>query len=171
MTCATVADLLTGNRILNDAKKYADTAIRIQALPLEQIRFLSFLDAAFATRERAHSQKGCLILATTESIDRTQSSNVSPLLWFLEKINRVVSSTLASETFALSGALDLLSWTRIHWAWMLKPNLAWQKPEETLKSLPEAFLLLLTERAYTTFFKRHAYQSALSIGPCWKHWS
>lgn len=52
VTCATVADLLTGNRILNDAKKYADTAIRIQALPLEQIRFLSFLDAAFATRER-----------------------------------------------------------------------------------------------------------------------
>ena len=85
VTCATVADLLTGNRILNDAKRYADTAIRIQSLPLERIRFLSFSDAAFATREKAHSQKGCLILATTESIDRTQSSNASPLLWFSKK--------------------------------------------------------------------------------------
>lgn len=98
--------------------------------------------------EKKPTHKGCLILATTESIDRTQSSNVSPLLWFSKKINRVVSSTLASETFALSGALDLLSWTRIHWAWMVKPNLAWQKPEETLKSLPKAFAVVDCKSLY-----------------------
>eukprot|EP00435_Cladocopium_sp_Y103_P002504 s5108_g1.t1 len=32
VTCATVADLMTGNRILNDAKKHSSTAIRIQSL-------------------------------------------------------------------------------------------------------------------------------------------
>eukprot|EP00435_Cladocopium_sp_Y103_P039315 s274_g10.t1 len=148
VTCATVADLMVGNRILNDAKKHSDTAIRIQALPIDQIRFLSFSDAAFATREKANSQKGCLILATTETIDQIQSSPVSPLIWFSKKINRVVSSTLASETFALSGALDLLSWTRIHWAWMLNPNLKWQSPEETLKDLPNAFAVVDCKSLY-----------------------
>ena len=142
VTCATVSDLLQGNRILNEAKRFSETAIRVQALPLQELRFLSFSDAAFATREKAHSQKGCVILATTDTIDKTQSALVSPLLWFYKKINRVVSSTLTSETFALSGALDLLSWTRVHWAWLLNPNLEWKKPEETLKKLPSAFAVV-----------------------------
>lgn len=148
ITCATVSDLIQGNRILNDAKRFSDTSIRIQALDPEKVRFLSFSDAAFATREKAHSQKGCLILATTEEIDQTQSSNVSPLLWFSIKINRVVSSTLASDTFALSGALDLLSWTRIHWAWILNPSLNWKDPEETLKELPGAFAVVDCKSLY-----------------------
>ena len=142
VTCATINDLLQGNRILNEAKRFSETAIRVQALPLQELRFLSFSDAAFATREKAHSQKGCVILATTETIDKTQSALVSPLLWFSKKINRVVSSTLASETFALSGALDLLSWTRVHWAWLLNPNLEWKNPEATLKKLPSAFAVV-----------------------------
>ena len=142
VTCATVADLLQGNRMLADAKKHSDVTIKIQGLPVEQVRFLSFSDAAFATREKAHSQKGCIILATTEGIDQTRQSKVSPLVWFSKKINLVVSSTLASETYALSGALDLLSWTRMHWSWILNPFIEWKKPEETLKSIPPAFAVV-----------------------------
>ena len=148
VTCATVADLIQGNNLLNDAKRFPDTEIRIQALPPDQVRFLSFSDAAFATREKANSQKGCLILATTEEIDKTQMSAVSPLVWFSKKISRVVSSTLASETYALSGALDLLSWIRLHWAWMLNPNLEWQTPEITLKKLPPAFAVVDCKSLY-----------------------
>jgi hypothetical protein len=148
VTCATVADLIQGNKLLNDAKRFSETEIRIQALPPDQVRFLSFSDAAFATREKANSQKGCLILATTEEIDKTQMSAVSPLVWFSKKISRVVSSTLASETYALSGALDLLSWMRLHWAWMLNPNLEWQTPEITLKKLPPAFAVVDCKSLY-----------------------
>jgi len=92
---------------------------------------MSFSDAAFATREKANSQKGCLILATNKQIIEVQPAVVSPVTWFSKKIARVVSSTLASETYALSGALDLPSWTRIHWAWLLDPSICWQTPEET----------------------------------------
>ena len=148
VTCATVTDLLQGNKLLNDAKRHSETEIRIQALPPEQVRFLSFSDAAFATREKANSQKGCIILATTEEIDKTQMSAVSPLVWFSKKISRVVSSTLASETYALSGALDLLSWTRLHWAWMLNPKLEWRTPEITLKNLPQAFAVVDCKSLY-----------------------
>jgi hypothetical protein len=142
ITCATVNDLLQGNKLLHDAKRFADTSIRIQSLKPNEVRFLSYSDAAFATREKANSQKGCLIMATADGVDQEKSSLVSPLVWFSKKINRVVASTLASETYALSGALDLLSWTRMHWAWILKPSFPWKDTENTLKSLPPAFAVV-----------------------------
>ena len=40
------------------------------------------------------------------------------------------------------GALDLLSWTRMHWAWILKPSIPWKDTENTLKSLPPAFAVV-----------------------------
>ena len=54
---ATVGDLLIANRLLEDAKKHADVEFRIQSMPTEQVRFLSFSDAAFASRDKAHSQR------------------------------------------------------------------------------------------------------------------
>ena len=145
---ATVSDLLQGNRILEEAKKHSTTSIRIQSIPVPDVHFLSFSDAAFATREKANSQKGCLILATTRQINEVQPAKVSPITWFSKKIARVVASTLASETYALSGALDLLSWTRIHWAWLVDPSLNWQNPEETLASLPKAFAVVDCKSLY-----------------------
>ena len=55
---ATVQDLLDGNRVLHEAKRYADVTVRYRSIPIPQIRFVSFSDAAFATREKANSQKG-----------------------------------------------------------------------------------------------------------------
>ena len=57
VTCATVADLLQGNRLLTDAKRHSDVTIKIQALPVNQVRFLSFSGAAFATREKPTLKK------------------------------------------------------------------------------------------------------------------
>ena len=57
--------------------------------------------------KKANSQKGCLIMATADGVDQEKSSLVSPLVWFSKKINRVVASTLASETYALSWSLRL----------------------------------------------------------------
>ena len=145
---ATVNDLLQGNRILEEAKKFSNTSIRIQSIPANDIHFMSFSDAAFATREKANSQKGCMILATTKQINEVQSTKVSPLTWYSKKIARVVASTLASETYALSGALDLLSWTRLHWAWVLDPSTRWQSPETTLPGLPRAFAVVDCKSLY-----------------------
>ena len=73
---------------------------------------------------------------------------MSPLVWFSKKITRVVSSTLASETYALSGALDLLSWTRMHWAWILDPSIPWKETEKTLKPLPVAYAVVDCKSLY-----------------------
>ena len=125
VTTATVGDLQQGSKLLQDAKNHNNVKIRIQSLPTKDVRFMTFSDAAFATRAKAHSQKECSILATTPEIEHQGMAKVNPLIWFSKKIAHVVASTLASETYALSGALDLLSWTRLHWSWMLNPQIKW----------------------------------------------
>ena len=142
ITCATVSDLLNANKLLEEAKRHKDVKIVVKPLPPHKIRFMSYSDAAFATREKAHSQRGCLILATTEEIDQSLQAPVSPLIWTSKKISRVVSSTLASETYALSGALDTLNWIRLHWGWLNDPNLVWQKPDVIFPQLPMAFAVV-----------------------------
>jgi len=116
ITTAKVKDLLEANKILQEAKNTKQTKIVIKDIPLQDLRFVSFSDASFATRAKATSQKGCLILAASKQIGEWQASDISPLVWYSRKIARVVGSTLASETYALSGSIDLLSWIRLQWS-------------------------------------------------------
>ena len=159
---ATVQDLLQGNRLLTEIKNFAEVHVKYQPIPIEQIRFLSCSDAAFASREKAHSQKGCIIFATDNTIDLDQAAPISPITWFSKKINRVVGSTLASETFALSGALDILSWIRLHWSWMVKPDTPWKDPETTLAALPKAYAIVDCKSLYDLLQKT-------SIPQCSEH--
>ena len=145
---ATVEDLLEGNRLLMEAKKHSNVSIKYRTIPIQKIRFATFSDAAFASREKAHSQKGCLVLTTSDQIDHDVSAPISALAWYSKKISRVVGSTLASETYALSGALDLLGWLRIHWAWLISPSLEWQKPEQVYAQIPKAFAIVDCKSLY-----------------------
>ena len=142
ITIACINDLLEANRILHEAKQSKTTKIVIKSIPLEDLRFVSFSDASFATRSKSQSQKGCLILAASKQIGEWQASDVSPLMWYSRKIARVVASTLASETYALSGAIDLLSWLRLHWMWLCEPSDLWKKPEEALRRTAEAYAVV-----------------------------
>eukprot|EP00435_Cladocopium_sp_Y103_P074513 s963_g49.t1 len=148
ITTATIKDLLDGNRLLHEAKTHKHTKTTFKSIPLEDIRFVSFSDASFATRANAQSQKGCLILAASKSIGEWQASDVSPLLWYSRKIARVVSSTLASEAYALSGAVDLLSWIRIHWSWICQPSSDWKNPEQALAKSSEAYAVVDCKSLY-----------------------
>eukprot|EP00435_Cladocopium_sp_Y103_P019613 s385_g4.t1 len=148
ITTATVKDLLEGNRLLHEAKSHKHTKITFKSIPLHDLRFVSFSNASFANRANAQSQKGCLILAASKCIGESQASDVSPLLWYSKKIARVVSSTLASEAYALSGAVDLLSWIRIHWSWICCPNNEWKNPEQSLAKGPEAYAVVDCKSLY-----------------------
>lgn len=78
-----------------------------------------------------------VIVATHKDISCNQTCVISPISWGTKKIQRIVTSTLSAETSALSSALDQLTWIRLFWAWILNPNLKWQKPE-SIDDLPEA---------------------------------
>eukprot|EP00435_Cladocopium_sp_Y103_P060955 s399_g22.t1 len=145
---ATIQDLHDANKLLQEAKAHKQTKIVIQSIPMEDLRFVSFSDASFANRANSQSQKGCLILAASKQIGEWQSSLVSPLMWYSRKIARVVGSTLASETYALSGAVDLLSWLRIHWDWICNPSSKWKEPESCLAQAPEAYAVVDCKSLY-----------------------
>ena len=50
---ATVDTLIQGNRILHEAKKYKDTCIRIQPIPMDHTRPLAFSAASFASKKQS----------------------------------------------------------------------------------------------------------------------
>ena len=158
ITTATVAEWMEANRLLHDAKLHKHVRIQINSIPLKDLRFVSFSDASFATRANAQSQKGCLILASSSEIGQWQASPVSPLMWYSKKISRVVGSTLASESYALSGAIDLLGWLRLHWEWLKKPSDAWRDPTQCLTQGPEAFAIVDCKSLYDLIQKTNVPQ-------------
>ena len=135
---ATVETLISGNQALYEAKRHHDVSIVIQPIPISDLRFLAFSDASFASKSNPSSHTGSIIMATHSDISCNVSCPVSPLSWGCKKIQRVVTSTLAAETVSLSTVLDQLSWIRLCWSWMLDHRVQWQKPDQALKTLPEA---------------------------------
>ena len=134
---ATVSTLLTANKVLHTAKKHSDVTITIQPISKDDVRFIAFSDASFASKTKPESHAGMIILATHKEISQNKSCPISPLSWGTKKIQRIVTSTLSAETSALSTTLDQLTWIRLYWAWILNPKINWQKPE-TINNLPNA---------------------------------
>ena len=143
---ATRGDLLTANLLLEDAKKHADVEIRIQSIPPEQIRFMSFSDVAFASRKRAHSQRGTFILATTSTI--AKGPRLAPWSGAPRESLGLFRALLPQKHMCLLGALDQLSWVRLHWQWMRDPTTAWNKPDETLTKIPLAYAVVDCKSLY-----------------------
>lgn len=56
--------------------------------------------------------------------------------------------------------MDLLSWTRIHWAWICNPQIKWQEPESTLKHLPSAYAVVDCKSLYDLLQKTSVPQCA-----------
>ena len=136
---ATIATLIQGNKVLHEAKRYKDTKIRIQPIPLSKIRFLAFSDASFASQKSPESHTGTIIMTTHSDIANNNVCPVNPISWGCRKIQRVVTSTLSAETTSLSTSLDQLSWLKLYWGWLLNPDLDWKNATQTLKQLPTTY--------------------------------
>ena len=139
INCATVATLVGANQALHEAKRHSDVTISIHPIPVQDLRFLAFSDASFASKKTPDSHTGCIIMSTHRDINKNVTCPVSPLSWGCKKIQRVVTSTLAAETVSLGSVLDQLSWMRLCWAWLLDPRIRWQSPTDSLKQLPESY--------------------------------
>ena len=136
---ATVETLISGNQALHEAKKHHDVVIKIQPISLNDLRFLAFSDASFASKSNPNSHTGTLIMATHKEIGNNTRCPVNPISWGCKKIQRVVTSTLAAETTSLNSVLDQLSWVRLCWAWILDPKVPWKNPKQAFENLPETF--------------------------------
>ena len=134
-----VSDLIEANKLLHEAKQTAEVCLQIQPIAISDLRFLTFSDASFASEKTSDSHQGMMIMATHEEIEKGHPSMVNPIIWHAKKIQRVTTSTLAAESMALSQALDVLSWVRLYWSWLLDSKCNWRCTDQTLLQLPPAF--------------------------------
>eukprot|EP00435_Cladocopium_sp_Y103_P001498 s4960_g1.t1 len=136
---AVISTLIEGNKILHEAKVHSDVTIKFQPIPIDDLRFVAFSDASFASSKVPDSHQGMIIMASHKKIAENQNCSVNPLVWHSKKIQKVVVSTLSAEAMSLAGAVDVLSWIRLYWAWIRDGNCKWQLADETLLRLPPAF--------------------------------
>ena len=139
---ASIQDLHECNRLLEDAKRHHDVNIIYSTITIPNLRFVTYSDASFAIREEQHSQKGHLVLAIDKEIFNKQTVLSSPVARSSKKIDRLVASTLAAETYALSNAIDGMEWIRLLWQWIVDPNCNWRKPAECLQSAPKSIAVV-----------------------------
>ena len=136
---AVVEDLSEGNRLLHQAKRHQDVCLTIKPIPINDFRFLAFSDASFASPKVPSSHAGSIILGTHKEMANNSTCVISPLSWGSRKIQKVVVSTLAAETMALTSTLDHLSWLRLYWGWFLDHKCQWRKPQDSLSQLPSSY--------------------------------
>ena len=142
---ATISTLLEGNKILHETKLHSDVTIKFQAIPIDDIRFVAFSDASFSSAKNPDSHQGMMIMSTHKSIAENKNCPVNPLVWHSKKVQKVVVSTLSAEAMSLAGAVDVLSWIRLYWAWIRDGRCQWQQADETLMRLPPAFAAIPPE--------------------------
>ena len=153
ITTAKIHDLLECNRLLGEAKKYSDVKVTLSSIPVEKVRFESYSDASFATRAKQQSQKGGLFLATHSDVFQQTSAKSSPLTWYSKKIDRVVASTLAAETYALSAAVDMLDWLRLSWEWIKNASIPWKQPVDVWRMSPSSIAVIDCKSLYDVITK------------------
>ncbi|CAE7225513.1 RE1 [Symbiodinium sp. CCMP2592] len=141
VTTATVQTLLLANKVLRETQEQADECIHYLPICPEDITFVSFGDASFASSKNLNSHQGALVCATDSRLDKNQEAPLSPLVWTSKKIPRVVRSTLSAEAYAMSKAVDMLGWIRALWGVVHVPEFRWQSPEESYKKLKKAIIV------------------------------
>ena len=135
---AQIETLAEANRLLHEAKQYYDTTITIKSIPHEDLRFMVFSDASFASSSKPYSYAGSIIVGTHKNISENVECPISPLIWGSKKIQKVVTSTLSAETISMASALDQLSWLRLYWKWLHDPATQWHRPEDALMKVEPA---------------------------------
>ena len=136
---AKVSTLVEANKVLHEAKMFAGTTLKIQPIPMDQLRFIAFSDASFASQKVPDSHQGMVIMSCNKLIGENRTSVVNPIVWHSKKIQKVAVSTLSAEAMSLAGAVDILSWVRLYWGWLNNIDLKWKQADETLLKLPPAF--------------------------------
>lgn len=65
---AKISTLIEANRVLHEAKMHADVTIHIKHIPLDDLRFVAFSDASFASEKNVDSHQGMIIMAAHKGI-------------------------------------------------------------------------------------------------------
>lgn len=121
MTTLKIQDINDLNKIIREVKKSSRMQIPIQPIAPSRMCWGVVTDASWANASGG-AQGAYGVLCYDEDVV-TQGSGVCNLIhWKSGKIHRVVNSTLAAETQALSKGLGELAWTVTVYAELTEPN-------------------------------------------------
>ena len=96
-------------------------------------------DAAWGVRPDGSSQGGYLVYATSHALHKGQEAPVGVIEWKSWKLTRKCRSSLAAESQAMAGTVDMLNFVRLFFADCLHPvGIDLRRPDEVLKLLPES---------------------------------
>lgn len=122
LTTLKIQDINDLNKIIREVKKSSRMQIPIQPIAPSRMCWGVVTDASWANASGGASQGAYGVLCYDEDVV-TQGSGVCNLIhWKSGKIHRVVNSTLAAETQALSKGLGELAWTVTVYAELTEPN-------------------------------------------------
>ena len=92
----TLGSLQGANNIVRQAQKDDTLPIHIHAIPLEQLNFGVFSDAAWGVRPDSSSQGGNLVYASSHSLHDGKDAPVGIIEWKSWKLSRTCRSSLSA---------------------------------------------------------------------------
>ena len=120
----TVASLELGNKVLRMAKSNADVGLHYHTLgSVNDITFLVFSDATYASRDDLSSQGGYLLCMVHHNVINGMEDHYNILDWRSWKLARVARSSLSAESQAASESADALLFTCLFWNLIFHPYL------------------------------------------------
>ena len=97
---ATISDIIKLNKVLKKMKSEV-SHIKFPSLNTQSLNIKTYTDASFNNLPKGGSQGGQIVFI------EDNKNNICPVAWNSSKIKRVVRSTLAAETLALTDGCDL----------------------------------------------------------------
>eukprot|EP00913_Durusdinium_trenchii_P000489 g447.t1 len=128
-----IQDILDLNKAIRNVRKEASLCIRIQPIAPEDIAWGVFTDASYANASKGRSQGAFAVVALDKKTLTEGKGKCNLLHWRSGKIHRVVNSTLAAETQALSRGMSELSWTVTVYNEFSRPDFNMKEWEKHLK--------------------------------------
>ena len=159
---ATVATILAANKALRFAKANSDVKLLYPPLldDLEDIVFIAYSDAAFASRADMSSQGGYLVCLTHKAILTGGICSYHLLDWRSFRLPRVARSTLAAEGQAASEAADSLHFTIAFWKALLDPSYRISGDERCFQWKNESLLVIDAKCLYDILHREELYVSS-----------
>ena len=159
----TIESLQKANKLIRQAQRDESLPIHIHAIPLEQLNFGVFSDAAWGVRPDGSSQGGFLIYATSHSLHEGEEAPLGIIEWKSWKLTRKCRSSLSAESQAMADSVDVLNFCRLFFADFLHPEgIDLRRPDEVLKLLPEAIAITDCKSLYDALEKNESLGLGLS---------
>ena len=119
---ATVATLREASKILRYAKSNSDVCLHFTNIGSpSDLTFLTYCDAAFASRPDNTSQGGYLVLLVHHTVTDGQEGSYNLVDWRSWKLPRVARSSLSAESQAASEAADAMLYCSTFWQLLWTP--------------------------------------------------